>query len=64
MFWEYIVDNEGTQEEKPKPIKSKWPGIPDNVNTVFEMSNRALYFFKDREFYRLNKFGNKYKVWI
>jgi hypothetical protein len=64
MFWEYIVDNEETQEEEPKPIKSKWPGIPDNVNAVYEMRNGALYFFKDQQFYRLNKFGNKYKVWI
>jgi len=61
MFWEYHINSNTILNQNPKPIQSKWPGVPNHLNAVFGISF-AIYFFKDQEFYRLNKLNDAYKA--
>ena len=54
MFFKYLGNKYWGFDEKryrvepgyPKLIKDFWIGVPDNIDGVFEWSNRNLYFFK------------------
>lgn len=45
-YWEFNEDTMEVVSTEPRPIASKWPGIPPNIEAAVRLRDGYIYFFK------------------
>ena len=54
QYWKYDTDETEMARGYPRNIANNWNGIPNNIDAAYQWKNGKTYFFKSKNYWRLN----------
>ena len=56
-YWKYDEKQRALVKGYPKPIKTFWLGLPDNLDAALQTPHGDTYFFKGQNYYKFDHYN-------